>query len=233
MESLFKWTLGYFYIATAAILIFLFQYWSNIRFRKSRASKSDIHTSTSESIAEHAEEPHRHWKTHNKDSDEPDMEELKELKHLYYQLHNIEKFPKVLPQAKTTLLRLLMETGTATQTLPKHENILSVHSFSRQGLEEFQRRRDLDIGKEWKDYNLRRKEGGARELFGDREEAIWWLKQIAPVKYVDGAWLGHSGCSLSFLFLFPAVLGRLRNCLFPSQPCSLLFPAPYFQKWQY
>lgn len=130
------------------------------------------------------------------------MEELKTLKHLYYQLHNIEKFPSVLPQAKKTLLRLLMETGTATQTLPEHENILSVQSFSREGLEEFQRRRDINIGKEWKEYNLRRKEGGERELLGDREEAIWWLKQIAPVKYVDGAWLGHGRCSPLFLSFF-------------------------------
>lgn len=28
-------------------------------------------------------------------------------------------------------------------------------------------------------------------MFPNKEEAQWWLKQVAPVKYVDGAWLGH------------------------------------------
>lgn len=28
-------------------------------------------------------------------------------------------------------------------------------------------------------------------MFSDREEAKWWLKNAAPVKYVDGSWLGH------------------------------------------
>ena len=28
-------------------------------------------------------------------------------------------------------------------------------------------------------------------MFKDIAHAIWWLKQSSPVKYVDGAWLGH------------------------------------------
>jgi hypothetical protein len=99
----------------------------------------------------------------------------------------------VLPQAKRLLLSLLTETSAAAQALPEHESILSIQSFSRQDLEEFQRKRDNSIGQQWEKYNIRRKEGGQRELFLDRKEAIWWLKQIAPVKYVDGAWLGHIG----------------------------------------
>jgi phage terminase Nu1 subunit (DNA packaging protein) len=31
----------------------------------------------------------------------------------------------------------------------------------------------------------------APKMFADRAEAVWWLRQIAPVKFVDGAWLGH------------------------------------------
>ncbi|CAG8976826.1 hypothetical protein HYALB_00009090 [Hymenoscyphus albidus] len=192
MESLFTYTLGplgYFCIATATVFMLLSQHWSNIWFRISRAPKPSIHTSsTVNPIAEHVE-VYEQW--HSKDSDDAHTDELKLLKRLYYQLHNIEKFPDALPQAKTTLLRLLMETGITSQGLPENENSLSVQSFSRQALEEFQRKRDINIGKRWQDYVLRRNEGGARELFEDRDEAIWWLKQIAPIKYVDGAWLGH------------------------------------------
>lgn len=139
------------------------------------------------------ENGHRKWETHNKDGDEQKLDELKKIKQLYYQLHNLEEFPEVLPQAKRLLISLLEETSTVGQTLPLHDSILSVPSFSRHGLEEFQHRRDRGIGKEWEEYNLRRKGGSPRELVGDREEAIWWLKQLSPVKYVDGAWLGHIG----------------------------------------
>ncbi|KAE9370964.1 hypothetical protein N431DRAFT_319796, partial [Stipitochalara longipes BDJ] len=120
-------------------------------------------------------------------------EELKLFKKLYYQLHNLEKFPEVLPGAKAFLLSLLKEASAAAYELSEYENILSIPSFSRQELEKFLRRRDNSIGRDWEAYNLRRNEGEPRELFGDREEAISWLKQIAPVKYVDGAWLGHIG----------------------------------------
>jgi hypothetical protein len=194
MESLLLgWILTFATIAAVAIVILLGQFWSNIRFQTSWGSNSDNRVSTSESFEKYAKKTHGKWEAHNEDSDEGVMEELKALKQLYYQLHSLEKFPEVLPRAKRLLLFLLKETSAAAEALPEHESILSVQSFSRQDLEKFQRRRDNNIGKEWEQYNLRRKEGGARELFGDREEAIWWLKQIAPVKYVDGAWLGHVG----------------------------------------
>jgi hypothetical protein len=99
----------------------------------------------------------------------------------------------VLPTAKKLLLSLLTETNAAATALPEHDSILSIRSFSRQNLAKFQLTRDHNIGEKWEQYNIRRKQGGPRELFSDREEAIWWLKQIAPVKYVDGAWLGHIG----------------------------------------
>ncbi|KAH8646945.1 hypothetical protein BGZ60DRAFT_474568 [Tricladium varicosporioides] len=123
----------------------------------------------------------------------PSFTEVKAIKQLYYQLHSLEKFPEVLPKARKLLLSLLRETSAAAQGLPEHESILSISSFSRQSLDKFQHTRDHKIGEKWEQYNIRRKEGGPRELFCDREEAIWWLKQIAPVKYVDGAWLGHIG----------------------------------------
>ncbi|KAG9241500.1 hypothetical protein BJ878DRAFT_584386 [Calycina marina] len=115
------------------------------------------------------------------------------FKDIYYKLHCLEQFPEVLPQAKRLLLFLLEETSSAALQLPKHGSILSVRSFSREAIIDFQTKRDMDIGKQWEEYNMRRKRGGRMELFSDRDEAIWWLKQISPVKYVDGAWLGHIG----------------------------------------
>ncbi|OBT44200.1 hypothetical protein VE00_04813 [Pseudogymnoascus sp. WSF 3629] len=139
------------------------------------------------------ESSHRKREVRDKDADDEKLDELKKLKQLYYQLHNLENFPEVLPQAKRLLISLLEETSTVGRTLPLHDSILSVQSFSRHALEEFQHSRDRGIGKEWEEYNIRRKEGSPRELVRDREEAIWWLKQLSPVKYVDGAWLGYIG----------------------------------------
>ena len=193
MESLFAGWRPIFATIATVLFIFLGQHWSNIRFRASWRLNSDNRVSTGGSIEENAEKTHGKYEAHNEDHDEGDMEELRALKQLYHQLHSLERYPEVLPQAKRLLLSLIKETSAAAEALPKHESILSVQSFSRLDLEEFQRRRDSNIGKQWEQYNLRRKEGGPRELFGDRGEAIWWLKQIAPVKYVDGAWLGYVG----------------------------------------
>jgi hypothetical protein len=172
------WTAALTSIITAAVSILLKQYWSKVPLK---TNKETSYVSTGATESTESVELH------------DDTDELENIKLLYYQLHNLEDFPEVLPTARTLLLALLRETSAAAKSLPEHESILSVRSFSRTQLEEFQHKRDRNIGKEWEQYNLRRKSGGSRELFGDREEAIWWLRQIAPVKYVDGAWLGHVG----------------------------------------
>jgi hypothetical protein len=190
---LLGWLVAFATLVIVAIEGLLGQYWSKIVFRTSGGSKCDTGVSTSDSIEGNTEDTHRPQETHTEDNREEKIEELKSLKRLYYQLHHLEKFPEVLPRAKRLLLSLLKETSAAAEAVPEHESILSVRSHSRQNLEDFLRRRDEAISKEWEQYNLRRKEGGPRELFGDKKEAVWWLQQISPVKYVDGAWLGHVG----------------------------------------
>ncbi|KUL82857.1 hypothetical protein ZTR_09197 [Talaromyces verruculosus] len=49
----------------------------------------------------------------------------------------------------------------------------------------------ISAERQWKAYNQRRASGRGLELFTSREAAKDWLKQRAPLKYVDGAWLGH------------------------------------------
>jgi hypothetical protein len=190
---LLGWILAFATIAAVALVVFLSQYESSVSFQTIWCPGFDDHVSTSESIGNHTEITLGNGKYHNTAKSRAEIEELKILKFLYYQLHSLEKFPDVLPEAKMLLLSLLRETSTDAQIIPDHESIWSLQSFSRQNLEEFQRRRHNNIGRAWRQYNLRRDCGGMRELFRDREEAIWWLKQIAPVKYVDGAWLGHIG----------------------------------------
>jgi hypothetical protein len=130
MESLLLgWILAFATVATVAINTLLGQYWPNIRFRTSCDSNSDCRVSSCWSAEEHAEDMHGKLEAHSEDNDACDIEELKALKQLYYQLHNLEKFPEVLPQAKRVLLCLLKETCAAAEALPDHESILSVQSF--------------------------------------------------------------------------------------------------------
>lgn len=119
-----------------------------------------------------------------------DLTELKTYKRLYYKLHNLGQHPGILPECRELLLSLL--SATVSEALENSTNtILSVDSFARDRLHHFLKMKDEDVTNRWEEYLARRRSGGAREIFGDKEEAKWWLKQAAPVKYVDGAWLGH------------------------------------------
>lgn len=116
--------------------------------------------------------------------------ELERHKQLYYKLHHLENHPEILPECRELLLGLLSSTIADAAKEP-HSGILTVEEFSRDKLNEFLKAKDVDVTNHWEEYLSRRKAGGSREMFNDKNEAKWWLKQAAPVKYVDGAWLGH------------------------------------------
>ena len=112
------------------------------------------------------------------------------FKDLYFKLQNLERFPEVLPQSRDLLVSLLAEClGDASRS--QQANILSIERYAPESLASFLQSETDQITREWERYIARRRAGSAAEMFQDRGEAEWWLKQIAPVKYVDGAWLGH------------------------------------------
>ena len=117
--------------------------------------------------------------------------EMQAHKQLYYKLHNLEHYPEILPECRKLLLDLLSSTILSAQSEAHGESILQVHDFSHDKLKDFLKNKDDDVQNQYEEYVARRKNGGAREIFGDKDEAKRWLKQAAPVKYVDGAWLGH------------------------------------------
>lgn len=117
-------------------------------------------------------------------------EKLERLKQLYHKLHNLEYHSEIISESRELLLALF--SSTIADAIKEPENtILSVEQFSVDRLKDFLTAKDADVTNRWEEYLARRRAGGPREMFGDREEAKWWLKQAAPVKYVDGAWLGH------------------------------------------
>ncbi|KZM27475.1 uncharacterized protein EKO05_0005245 [Ascochyta rabiei] len=119
-----------------------------------------------------------------------DVNELWTYKRLYHKLHNLEHHFEILPECRELLLSFLSSTLDDALRDPD-SGILSVKEFSREELHQFLKEKDFGVTNRWEEYLARRRAGGSREVFGDMEEAKWWLKQAAPVKYVDGAWLGH------------------------------------------
>lgn len=124
---------------------------------------------------------------------EQEKEELRKIrlyKDFYFKLQNLEQFPEILPKARDLLILLFSKTllDARNQSEP---GILSVEEYTREGLINFLQSDNDNTTREWEQYLARRRAGSPVEMFEDKEEAKWWLKQIAPVKYVDGSWLGH------------------------------------------
>lgn len=117
-------------------------------------------------------------------------QEMQFHKQLYFKLQNLDQYPEILPQARDLLISMFSETLAEAVKTPK-SGILSMEKYTREGLARFIQTKDDQMIQQWEDYLIRRKTGSPKELFKDREEANWWLKQVAPAKYVDGAWLGH------------------------------------------
>jgi len=108
---------------------------------------------------------------------------------LYFQLQNLEKHPQILTQARDLLLSMFAEKLSDARS--SGNGILSLPKFDAANLAKLLKAEDDKTTMRWESYLKRRESGLPRELFQDLDHAKWWLKQISPVKYVDGAWLGH------------------------------------------
>lgn len=117
-------------------------------------------------------------------------QEMQFHKDLYFKLQNLDQYPEILPQARDLLISMFSETLAEAVKRPE-SGILSLEKYTQEGLTKFIQTKDDQMIQRWEDYLTRRKTGSPKELFKDRDEANWWLKQVAPAKYVDGAWLGH------------------------------------------
>lgn len=113
--------------------------------------------------------------------------ELALYKRLYYQLHNLEQYPNVLPEARAVLLSIFAESLSEADG----SGIIQWDTFDEETLRTFVHDEDRAIMIEFERYLEKRAEGGDRQLFQTVEEARTWLIQKSPSKLVDGAWLGH------------------------------------------
>ncbi|CAG7931707.1 unnamed protein product [Penicillium olsonii] len=130
---------------------------------------------------------HQYFKSH---AEWKSTKELEFYKELYFKLQNLEKHSETIPTARQTFLILLSQALEDYAKAPD-TNILSIERFDKTKLAHFLQSQQDDVTNQYHQYISRRQSGGSRELLSDRQAAGDWLREIAPVKLVDGAWLGH------------------------------------------
>jgi hypothetical protein len=124
------------------------------------------------------------------DSEWTSSRELEFYKELYFKLQNLEEHSDTIPIARQAFLALLSQALEDYVKTPD-TNILSIKSFDKEELARFLQSHQDDVTSRYHQYISRRQSGGPRELFQDHQAAGNWLREIAPLKLVDGAWLGH------------------------------------------
>ncbi|KAI5809317.1 ATPase-like protein [Pyronema omphalodes] len=178
-----------FVIITPLFVVLLFTLYHYIRPNKQTQSPSSKQQTTSHGYTD--EKPHPHSRKPPRIT--PLQQQLTSDKSLYYRLQNFQDHPDCLPQARQRLCELLTHCTFEASILPqdqKSKTILSIPSFSAEALKSFLLSQDDVATVRFQEYLDRRKKGGEREMFKDRSYAKYWIRQAAPVKYVDGSWLG-------------------------------------------
>lgn len=112
-------------------------------------------------------------------------------KTLYHCLQNLEQYPQALHAGRIRLLSLFDETVSTVLAAPLDDSsILSIPKYSPSAIHDFFASAEKRTAEKFDAYLSRRRNGGDREILPDVEYAKWWLRTAAPVKYVDGSWLG-------------------------------------------
>lgn len=119
------------------------------------------------------------------------FQELEFYKSLLFRLQNVEDHPEVSPLARQTILFLLSESLSEYTKRKSHSSILSLVTFNREELSQFLQDHQKNVTDRYAQYIAQRDLGGPRQLVRDRQDAESWLRKIAPLKLVDGAWLGN------------------------------------------
>lgn len=119
-----------------------------------------------------------------------EQEPLAWFKYMYHAVQNLERHADVLPQARESLLSLFAESLHMAKRSTR-KTILHLEEYNAEALTVFINGENDRICHDFDQYIARRNAGGPRELFMSSEDAVSWLRSIAPAKCVDGAWLGY------------------------------------------
>lgn len=118
------------------------------------------------------------------------QEEMLFLQTMFTKLHNLEQNVNVIPQARDLLLNLLSGAVTRAMQTPA-TGLLSLERYTPDAFASHLQFLEGTVASQWDAYNQRRRAGLPRELLRTRDEAKLWLQNQAPLRCVDGAWLGY------------------------------------------
>ncbi|KAL7919275.1 hypothetical protein ACQKWADRAFT_209821 [Trichoderma austrokoningii] len=110
-------------------------------------------------------------------------------KEMFYKVQNLEDFPEILPAAKEMLLDLLEQGFSMEKYKPPTRSILALKEYNPAELDTFLEAERQEVSDGFESYVRRRSAGSPRELFNTKEDAVQWLKRLAPLNLIDGAWL--------------------------------------------
>ncbi|KAI1291147.1 hypothetical protein F5Y03DRAFT_400944 [Xylaria venustula] len=122
-------------------------------------------------------------------------------KQLYHRLQNPSRVDAEAIHAARSFLAENLERAFCQARNSPASNILKLAEYSPGALVSFVAETNARATNEFSAYFARRSSGGCRELLLSRDHAVYWLEQIAPVKFVDGAWLArlhHAGTPAQF-----------------------------------
>jgi len=110
---------------------------------------------------------------------------------LYHRLQNLSDYPHAPSLARRYFLASIVKAvREATAEPASSSSILSLPTrFNAMALEHWLKAETEQTTGRLGEYVKRRKAGGGREMFRDREDAVRWCRESAVVKYVDGSWL--------------------------------------------
>lgn len=117
--------------------------------------------------------------------------ELEFYKELFFKLQNLEEFPDTIPTGRKIFLLLLSQALKDHVEAPHTSSILSIKHFDEKDLARCLQDHQDKVTRQYHEYINRRQSGGPRELFNSKQVAEDRLREVAPLKLVDGAWLGH------------------------------------------
>lgn len=94
--------------------------------------------------------------------------------------HHLQHAPlQHLNEAGHFLRGKVLECAAHAADLPSEPAQLEAHVLNK----------NARTARAWRDYQLTRKQGQPRRYFSNRAHALYFLRNVAPTKLVDGAWL--------------------------------------------
>lgn len=179
-------------VFTSTICICSYIIWKGYRRRPQQGPSHNVRHSSEKEDATLALREHQ----------PPQSKDDCEYRRLFFKLHNIEEHPEVLTEALDLLIYLLSEAITIAQP-ERREDIFAIEHFTKEQLFSHIHKVNELVGEEYNRYVEGRGAGEKRLIATNLHQATKVLRNLAPLRLVDGAWLGRIHQAMTPFILRP------------------------------